>query len=94
MERIDEALSAAFRSRMFGQSKKKKKGDHFLMYMYTLSYVLIFSDEAKSIVHFKLRYIYILYHTAILPYCYSHMQSVGSGSNHTPASAFQSSYPG
>ena len=76
------------------QRKRRKVTIFLCIYMYTLSYVLIFSDEAKSIVHFKLRYIYILYHIAILPYCYSHMQSVGSGSNHTPASAFQSSYPG
>ena len=31
MERIDEALSAAFRSRLFGQSNTKKKKGHLFV---------------------------------------------------------------
>ena len=59
MERVDKALSAAFRSRLLGQSNnKKKKGHLFAHFLNKRSFfcsLCVYIDEAKSIVHFKLR---------------------------------------
>ena len=53
MERIDKALSEAFRSRM--QEKSSKKGKILMARVKMFPTVCAFSDEAKSVVHFKLR---------------------------------------
>ena len=58
MERVDKALAAVFRSQLSGRSsKKRKKGNLFLAEFSMNKNLFLFylSDEAKSIVHFKLR---------------------------------------